>query len=61
MNEKKYKITEVYPNSPLVEVVCEVRFPGELAIECRRDEFYEKIRDRYPTILFPKAGDSLSP
>jgi uncharacterized protein (TIGR04255 family) len=61
MSEKKYKISEVYPNSPLVEVVCEVRFPGELAIECRRDEFYEKIRDRYPTILLPKAGDSLSP
>ena len=61
MNKKKYKITEVYPNSPLVEVVCEVRFPGELAIECRKDEFYEKIRDRYPTILVPKAGDSLSP
>jgi len=61
MNEKKYKITEVYPNSPLVEVVCEVRFPGELAIECRRDEFYEKIRDRYPTILVPKVGDGLAP
>jgi len=61
MNKKKYKITEVYPNSPLVEVVCEVRFPGELAIECRRDEFYEKIRDRYPTILVPKVGDGLAP
>jgi len=61
MNEKKYKITEVYPNSPLVEVVCEVRFPGELAIECRRDEFYEKIRDRYPTILVPEVGDGLAP
>ena len=60
MNKKKYKITEVYPNSPLVEVICEVRFPGELAIECKKDEFYEKIRDRYPTILAPKAGDSLS-
>lgn len=58
---KKYKISEVYPNSPLVEVVCEVRFPAELAIECRRDEFYEKIRDRYPTILVPKVGDRLEP
>ena len=61
MSGKKYKISEVYPNSPLVEVVCEVRFPGELAIECRRDEFYEKIRDRYPTILVPKVGDGLAP
>jgi len=58
---KKYKISEVYPNSPLVEVVCELRFPGELAIECRRDEFYEKIRDRYPTIMVPKVGDGLAP
>ena len=61
MKKKKYKISEVYPNSPLVEVVCELRFPGELAIECRRDEFYEKIRDRYPTILVPKVGDGLAP
>ena len=58
---KKYEISEVYPNSPLVEVVCEIRFPGELAIECRRDEFYEKIRDKYPTILVPQAGDRLAP
>lgn len=61
MSEKRYKTSEVYPNSPLVEVVCEIRFPGELAIECRRDEFYEKIRDRYPTILVPKVGDGLAP
>ena len=58
---KKYEISEVYPNSPLVEVVCEIRFPGELAIECRRDEFYEKIRDKYPTILVPQAGDRSAP
>jgi uncharacterized protein (TIGR04255 family) len=58
---KKYEISEVYPNSPLVEVVCEIRFPCELAIECRRDEFYEKIRDKYPTILVPQAGDRLAP
>ncbi|MBE9570181.1 MAG: TIGR04255 family protein [Proteobacteria bacterium] len=54
---KKYEISEVYPNSPLVEVVCEIRFPGELVVECRRDEFYEKTRNKYPTILVPRAGD----
>lgn len=58
---KEYKISEVYPNSPLVEVACEIRFPGELAIECRRDEFYEKIRDKYPRILVPQVGDGLAP
>ena len=57
----KYKLSEVYPNSPLVEVVCEIRFPGELAIECRRDEFYEKIRERYPRILIPQGGDRTAP
>jgi uncharacterized protein (TIGR04255 family) len=58
---KKYNISEVYPNSPLVEVVCEIRFPGELAIECRRDEFYEKIRDKYPRIMVPKGGNGSAP
>ncbi|PXF56402.1 MAG: hypothetical protein C4B58_13530 [Deltaproteobacteria bacterium] len=61
----KYKISEVYPNSPLVEVVCEIRFPGEMAIECKRDEFYEKIRDKFHMILIPhiKSGaiNSLKP
>jgi uncharacterized protein (TIGR04255 family) len=28
-----YSITEIYPNSPLIEVVCEIRFPAELSIE----------------------------
>jgi len=56
----KYDISDVYPNSPLVEVVCEIRFPVELAIECRRDEFYERIRDRFPVILIPqpKSGET---
>lgn len=54
---KKYNISEVYPNSPLTEVVCEIRFPGELAIECRRHEFHEKIRNKYPNILVPQTKD----
>lgn len=48
--------SEVYPNAPLVEVVCEIRFKGELVIEARRHEFWEKIRREYPQLLVPKAG-----
>ncbi len=44
---------EVYPNSPLIEVVFEIRFPGEMAIECRRHEFWDLVRDVYPRILIP--------
>lgn len=52
---KQFNITEIYPNSPLVEVVCEIRFSAELSIECRRDEFYNKIRDNYSNILVPQT------
>jgi len=46
---------EVYPNSPLAEVVCEICFPGEVAVEGRRHEFWEKIRDVYPNVFVPVA------
>lgn len=45
--------SEVYPNSPLVEVVFEIRFPGELQVECQRHLFWERIKDDYPTIKVP--------
>jgi uncharacterized protein (TIGR04255 family) len=45
---------EIYPNSPLVEVVFEIRFPGEPAVECRRDEFYAAVREEYPEVLVPE-------
>lgn len=51
---REFNLDEVYPNSPLIEVVCEIRFPGDIAIECRRDEFYSKIKDKYPEILIPQ-------
>ncbi len=44
---------EIYPNSPLSEVVFELRFPGEMAVECRRDSFFEIVREKYPKILVP--------
>ena len=43
----------VYPNSPLVEVVFEIRFPGELQVECNKHLFWEKIRAEYPNIRVP--------
>ena len=46
---------DVYPNSPLAEVVFELRFPGEPAIECRRDEYYATIRRDFPHVWVPDA------
>ncbi|ETR72591.1 MAG: hypothetical protein OMM_01598 [Candidatus Magnetoglobus multicellularis str. Araruama] len=55
-----YSISEIYPNSPLIEVVCEIRFPAELSIDCRKDTFYEKIRDTYPVILIPQNNSGIT-
>ena len=46
---------DVYPSSPLAEVVFELRFPGEPAIECRRDEYYKAIRRDFPKVWVPNA------
>lgn len=46
---------DVYPNSPLAEVVFELRFAGEPAIECRRDEYYRAIRHDFPKVWVPNA------
>lgn len=48
-------MTEIFKNSPLIQVVCEVRFPGEPAVECHRDEFYESIRTEFPKVFVPEA------
>jgi uncharacterized protein (TIGR04255 family) len=48
---------DIYPNSPLVEVVFEIRFPGELRVECSRDIFYEEIRGDFPNVLVPPVKD----
>lgn len=55
-----YSVSEIYPNSPLIEVVCELRFPTELSIDCRKDTFYDKIRKAYPVILIPEKNRGLS-
>lgn len=46
---------KIYPNSPLVEVVFEIRFSGEPSIECHRDLFYNDVKNEYSNILVPKA------
>lgn len=51
---------EQYPNQPLIDVAFEVRFPGDPAVECRRDEFFRLVRDKYPKVYVPKLqpGDA---
>ena len=41
---------DIYPNSPLVEVGFEMRFPGEPRVECNRDILYEKIRGDFQNV-----------
>lgn len=47
---------EVYPKAPLVEVVFEVRFPGEPALECHRDELFEFVRAKLPVVRVPELA-----
>ena len=42
-----------YPNAPVREVVFEIRFPGEPAVECRRDRLFERVRDEFPDVFVP--------
>lgn len=53
---KKIKY-EIYPNSPLIEVIFEIRFPGEPIVECRRDIFYDLVRADYSTLLVPQTKE----
>jgi uncharacterized protein (TIGR04255 family) len=42
-----------YPNAPVREVVFEIRFPGEPAVECRRDRLFDLVRAEFPEVLVP--------
>lgn len=55
------KDEEIYPNSPLADVACELRFPGDLQVECERHLFWERIRGEYPDILVPHAQPGQPP
>jgi uncharacterized protein (TIGR04255 family) len=48
---------DVYPNSPLRGVVFEVRFPGEPAVECHRDQLFARVREHFPQVLVPKLRE----
>ncbi len=52
---------EQYPNQPLIDVAFEIRFPGDPAVECRRDEFFRLVRDRYPKVYVPKLQPGQAP
>jgi len=52
---------KVYPNAPLKEVVFEVRFPGEPAIECHRDEIFERVRKSLPKVFVPGSVSAKAP
>jgi len=52
---KKFELAEIYPNQPLIEVVCEAHFPANMAIECRKDLFHAKIKNKYSEILVPQV------
>lgn len=49
---------EVYPNSPLVEVVFEIRFQGEPIVECKRDIFFNFVRKDYSQVLVPQIKEN---
>ncbi len=53
---KKIK-SVIYPNSPLVEVVFELRFSGHPVVECRRDIFFDYIQKDYPKIYVPRIKE----
>jgi len=47
---------EVYPKAPLVEVVFEMRFPGEPVVECHRDDLFDFVRGRMPIVQVPELS-----
>jgi len=53
----KIRDDEIYPNQPLVDVACEVRFPGEMAVECELNKFWDRIREQYSDIFVPPAKE----
>lgn len=53
--------SEQYPNQPLIQAAFEIRFPGDPAVECRRDEFYRLVRDKYSKVYVPKLKPGEAP
>jgi uncharacterized protein (TIGR04255 family) len=61
MDSEKMAADSRHPNSPLAEVVFELRFPGETAIECRRHHIQDKIRTDYPNLFVPPVRNGGHP
>ncbi len=51
----------ILPNSPLVEVVCELRFPGDLALLGAWGAIQAELRDEYPSLFVPAAVAGTAP
>ena len=47
----------IYPNSPLVEVVFEIKFRGDPIVECRRDIFFDFVRKDYAKVFVPPTKE----
>ncbi|MBI4350987.1 MAG: TIGR04255 family protein [Elusimicrobia bacterium] len=50
-----------YSLAPLREAVVEIRFPGNPAIECHRDTFFEHIKSDFPDVSTPVPAVPLPP
>lgn len=48
--------TKVFSKAPLTEVICEIRFAPNLSVACKRDEFYNEIKELYPVLIMPKLS-----
>ena len=44
-------MTQIYPNSPLVEIVFEIRYPADLSIKCNIDKYANRIKNVFPLII----------
>lgn len=44
----------VFSKAPIRDVIFEIKFAPDLSVACKRDEFYNEIRDIYSEIVLPK-------
>jgi uncharacterized protein (TIGR04255 family) len=51
----------IYPNAPLIEAVFQIRFPGEPAVECHRDKFFQLVRSEYSNVWVPNLHEGQAP
>ncbi len=51
----------ILPNSPLAEVVCELRFPGDLSLLGKWGEIQADLRGDYPSLFVPAAVPGTAP